>query len=98
MTSNSEFPQNILAAHQHLLHERLSSLLAELNPILRDDVARAFRESGKLLSPSDTQSVTVQPTLPAGVWSLLTLLVAQYVSPDIEPLFASSVAISTECF
>ncbi len=84
-----------------MLIERLHLLLATLQPVLYVDVVSALEGEGKLLSqphtdahPSDSQG----PTLPDGVWALLTLLVAQYISPDIDPTCASSVAVAIECF
>ncbi len=89
------------AAQQLMLRERLYFLLAALYPALRTDVVRALEEEGKLLSPSRTDLDPPDPqhlTLPAGVWPLLTLLVAQSISPDIDPLLASNVALAVECF
>lgn len=96
---------NPFAAQQQLLSERLHHLLITLHSVLGVDVVRAFEENGKLLTKQSWQTQTdidsLNPqdsTLPAGVWSLLTLLVAQHVSPDIDPLIASSVAIAVECY
>ena len=94
-------PANPFAAHQHLLGERLRLLLAALPPVLYKDVVRALEEEGKLLGPTHTDLNPPDPqklALPAGVWPLLTLLVAQSVSPDVDPLLASSVAVAVECF
>jgi len=89
------------AAQQLMLRERLYFLLAVLHPALRADVVRALEGEGKLLSPSRTDLDPPDPqrlTLPAGVWPLLTLLVAQSISPGIDPLLASSVALAVECY
>lgn len=84
-----------------MLRERLRLLLAALPPVLYNDVVRALEGEGKLLSSSRTDLDPPDPqllTLPAGVWPLLTLLVAQSISPDIHPLLASSVALAVECY
>ncbi|HYL44107.1 MAG TPA: polyprenyl synthetase family protein [Ktedonobacteraceae bacterium] len=91
-------PNNPYAAQQNLLIERLTFFLAALPPVLRADVELALKEEGKLLSRSQTSTILPHTNLPAGSWSLLTLLVAQYVSPDIDVRWASCVAIAIECF
>jgi geranylgeranyl pyrophosphate synthase len=78
---------------QHLLRERLHTLLATLAPPLRADVTRALEAEGKLL-----WQPTCQGERPAGVWGLLTLLVARQVSPAINPPLATSVAIAVESY
>lgn len=86
-----------------MLVERLHLLLATLDPALHIDVIRALEGAGKLLSQPEHQAdhpdrpITTSPA-PAGHWPLLTLLVAQYISPDIDSLCASSVAVAVECF
>jgi geranylgeranyl pyrophosphate synthase len=91
MDNDVQPPVNLFAAQQGLLRERLNLLLKVLHPVVYADVVRAFQDEGKLLCqvPGDR---------PAGIWSLLTLLVAQHISPDIDPVYASSVAVSVECF
>src|SRR5713101_512001 len=89
---------NPFAAQQHSLRERLNFLLAKVHPALYADVVRAFREEDKLFYQPPPGIISPRTTRPAGIWSLLTLLVAQHVSPDIDPLYASSVAVSVECF
>src|SRR5947209_19410686 len=89
---------NPYAAQQYMLIERLTFFLAALPPVLRADVELALKEEGKLLSRPQTFTTLPHTNLPAGSWSLLTLLVAQYVSPDIDVRWASSVAIAIECF
>lgn len=81
---------------QQVLRERLLVLLASLAPQLKGDVERALQEPGKLLSSSS--STPSSSTLPAGTWSLLTLLVAQHVRPDIPLTVPTSVAVVVECF
>jgi geranylgeranyl pyrophosphate synthase len=89
---------NPYAVQQNILIERLTFFLAALPPVLRADVELALKEEGKLLSRPQTSTTLPHTNLPAGSWSLLTLLVAQYVSPDIDVRWASSVAIAIECF
>lgn len=92
---------NPFAAHQQLLRERLHHLLATLHPALHADIVRALEGEGKLLSPSHTDpnpSDLQHSTLPDGVWPLLTLLVAQAISPGLDPLLAGSVAVAVECY
>jgi geranylgeranyl pyrophosphate synthase len=98
MSSNIPPSNNPYAAQQKILIERLEFFLAILPPIIRTDVVLALEEEGKLLSRHRTSTVLPHTNLPAGSWSLLTLLVAQYISPDIDVQWASSVAIAIECF
>jgi len=98
MSNDVQSPLNPFAAHQQLLRERLHHLLATLHPVLYTDVVRALEGEGKLLSHPRVNAGSPAPTLPAGVWPLLTLLVAQSISPDIDPICASSVAAAVECF
>lgn len=89
------------AAQQALLVERLQLLLVGLQPDLRKDVVLALQAPGKLLSSvsSATENSPVQASaLPAGVWPLLTLLVAQHLAPDLAAPVAADVAIAVECF
>jgi geranylgeranyl diphosphate synthase, type I len=81
-----------------MLIERLNLLLAALDSVLHTDVIRALEGAGKLLSQPEHQADHPDPTLPAGAWPLLTLLVAQHISPDIDTVSASSVAVAVECF
>jgi geranylgeranyl pyrophosphate synthase len=91
---------NPFAAQQHVLRERLHHLLATLHALLKPDVIVALEGEGKLLSqpPPGDEANSPGPALAAGVWPLLTLLVAQHISPDIDPVYASSVAVAVECF
>ena len=101
MAKDAEPPVNRFAAHQHMLRERLLHLLATLHPALYTDVVLALQAEGKLLSPSPTDlnhSDSQSPALLSGVWPLLTLLVAQSISPGIDPLLASSVSVAVECY
>ncbi len=81
-----------------MLIERLNLLLAALDSVLYPDVIRALEGAGKLLSQPEHQADHPDPPLPAGVWPLLTLLVAQQITPDIDTVSASSVAVAIECF
>src|SRR5689334_9868272 len=96
MTSENYSYTSLIAAHQHLLSERLYSLLKTLHPAIQADTELALKGSGKLLSP--TAIPPEAGILPNGAWPLLTLLVAQHVAPDIALPSTSDVAIATECF
>lgn len=91
-------PTDLFAAHQQILRERLRLLLEAVHPLLRSDVMHALEAEGKLFSQPHTSTDLHRPRTPAGVWPLLTVLVAQHVSPSIGPLYASSVAVAVECF
>ena len=79
--------------YQALLREQLNIFLQTLHPLLKEDVVRALQEPGKLFA-SDTSTRSV----PAGVWSLLPLLIAQSLAPDIDQRDAASIAVAIECF
>ncbi|HKV59003.1 MAG TPA: polyprenyl synthetase family protein [Ktedonobacteraceae bacterium] len=98
MSNNAQPPIHSFAAQQQLLRERLHILLSTLHPALQSDVKRTFAESGKLLSQPSNNAGAAYPTMPAGVWPLLTLSIAQHISPSIDAAFASSVAIATACY
>lgn len=98
MSDASQFSVSSMAAQQNILRERLHRLLATLHPLLQYDVLQALKGAGKLLSQPDTEINSLAPILPAGIWPLLTLLIAQHLSPDIHPEYASSVAVAVECF
>ena len=98
MSNEAQPPLNPFAVQQHLLRERLHLLLSTLHPALQADVRRALEEPGKLLFQLTHQAASTDPDLPDGHWPLLTLLIAQHFSPNIDPAFAGSVAIATECF
>src|SRR5438309_1814881 len=89
-------PVNPFAAHQSVLRERLNTLLATLHPLLHPDVVRALEGEGKLLAQS-SESHASSLVVPSGSWPLLTLLVAENISPDINPLYVGSIAIAVEC-
>jgi len=90
--------ENPFAAQQQMLRERLNFLLTAVHPAMHADVVRAFQEEGKLLYQPPPGIISPRTTRPAGIWSLLTLLVAQHISPDIDPVYASSVAVAVESF
>src|SRR5579859_138087 len=98
MSNKAQLPENPFAAHQQLLRERLHHLLSNLHPSLQSDVRRALEEPGKLLCQSSDKTPSASHSMPDGSWSLLTLLVAQHFSTDIDLAIASSVAVATECF
>src|SRR5205814_1124753 len=95
MSDDAQPPLSMFAAQQHLLVERLNLLLASLHPLLHADVMRALQSEGKLLFRPHTDAHSANspnpqsPALPPGAWPLLTLLVAQHIAPDIDPIYAS---------
>lgn len=89
---------DLFAAQQAQLTERLVFLLQRLHPALRVDVERALQARGKLLSKTHAGPALAHSTLPNGSWSLLTLLVAQYILPDIDLTLACNAALAVECF
>ncbi len=89
---------NPFAAHQDILRERLYRLLATLHPALQTDVEHSLSEKGKLLSSVDVGASQHLLSRPVGTWSLLTLLVAQHIRPDIDLERAASVAVAMECY
>ncbi len=98
MSDETQPSVSLFAAQQSMLCERLHRLLAVLHPLLYTDVVQALKGPGKLLSRPDTGIDPLNPSHIAGVWSLLTLLIAQHISPNIDPEYASSVAVAVECF
>jgi len=104
MSNDALPPLNMFAAQQRLLVERLNLLIATVHPLLRADVLHALEEKGKILFRSHTDASLGNspnpqpPALPAGTWPLLTLMVAQHITPNIDPVYASSVAIAVECY
>lgn len=98
MSNDTRTPANPFAAHQAFLRERLSAILATLLPELRSDVERALSEKGKLLYLSPTEAASPSPAPPAGIWSLLTLLIALYIDSNIDLSRAGTVALAVECF
>lgn len=91
-------PENPFAAQQRLLRERLIYFLTALSPVMYADVVRAFQEEGKLLCQTPVDVNSPHADRPPGIWSLLTLMVAQHISPGIDHVYASSVAVAVECF
>ncbi|SRR6266446_3366963 len=94
MSNHAQPSVNPFAAQQHHLRERLRHFLAILHPVLHVDVVTALEAEGKLLS----HAATSVDSPPAGLWPLLTLLVAQSISPDMNPICAGNVAVAVECF
>ncbi|MDQ6662618.1 MAG: polyprenyl synthetase family protein, partial [Chloroflexota bacterium] len=97
MSNEAHSSLPFIVAHQQMLREQLSLSLEKLHPTLQSDVICALQEQGKLLSQSthlegDATSHTI-----VGSWSLLPLLVAQHVRPDIDLVYAGNVAIAVEC-
>src|SRR5437660_7397298 len=82
----------------HTFRERLAVLVATLHPSISADVLQALKAKGKLLSqPPSPGEHASSPTI-SGMWPLLTLLVAQAVSPQVDLFCASGVAVAVECF
>lgn len=96
MSSHDQDQSQPFAVHQHMLRERFTPFLQALHPLLQSDIQRALTERGKLLAPAVPD--TLHPELPAGVWSLLTLFVAQYVDANVDLSLACKVALAVECF
>jgi len=98
LSNHIQPPVNPFVAQQQMLIERLNFLLAGIDLVLRTDVIQALEGAGKLLSQPEPQADHPDRTTLAGLWPLLTLLVAQYISPDIDTASASCVAVAVECF
>src|SRR6266516_2278138 len=90
-TQGSEGPFEV---YQRILRERLRFFLYPLQSTLRSDIMRALQETGKLLDIAQTDK---NAPVPAGSWSLLTLLTALSIAPNINLVRVSSVAVSVEC-
>jgi geranylgeranyl pyrophosphate synthase len=98
MSDDTTFQQNTLTAQQEKLYERLLFFLATLHPLLLPDVIAALEGNGKLLSLPHARSSSIPSRLPAGHWSLLTLLITQHCDTNIDLTYASTVAVAIECF
>lgn len=83
-------------ASQRLLRARLQIFLDTLYPALKEDVVYALKQPGKLFFIQNEDAEDSE--IPAGVWSLLPLLIAQQYSPDIDERYVCSVAVAIECF
>ncbi len=94
MKSFEHITVKLFAEHQNMLSEQLNVFLNTLHPLLQADVTHALEEAGKLFSHTDF----VEGAPPAGMWSLLPLLVAQCLSPNIDIHRACRVAVAIECF
>jgi len=84
-----------LDATLFVLRERLQFFLNMLHPVLEDDIHDALAEPGKLLFKRD-EHAELHPS--TGVWSLLPLLIAQYLAPDINIRYACDASVAVECF
>ncbi len=84
------------AVYQQSLRKRLQFFVDGLHSILRNDVLRALGEPGKLLDQSGSEASS--PSRIAGMWALVTLLVALDISPDIEQQACEQIAIAVESF
>jgi geranylgeranyl pyrophosphate synthase len=94
VTDDAQGSMEPFEVYQRMLRERLQFFLDPLQITLRSDIARALHETGKLL---DTTQTSENAPVPAGSWSLLTLLIALNIAPNINLICASSVALSVEC-
>jgi geranylgeranyl pyrophosphate synthase len=83
------------------LCERLERLLAEVPAPLREDVALALRQEGKLLAwraVSRAEAQVGRLSEPqAGRWPLLTFLIARSLSPAVALDYAAGAALAVEC-
>lgn len=98
MTKHEPSLVQLVAAQRALLIERLSCFLVPLHPTLRADMTRALQGEGKLLYQAQAPADPSRPRPIAGMWAFVTFLIASYVAPDIDPIFAGNVAIAVECF
>ena len=89
---------NPFAAYQQMLRERLHFFLHTLHPAVYADVVRAFEDEVKILHQADQHIHPPQNVRTSGIWSLLPLLIAQHIAPEIDPTYASSVALAVESF
>ena len=90
--------QHLTATLLQTLRERLTKLVATLHPSLSADVLQALQAKGKLLSLPPSPDEDTSPPTDNGMWPMLTLLVAQAVSPHVDVFCASGVAVAIECF
>ena len=92
-TSNTQKPFD---AEQHRLQERLQFFLDALHTSVRADVMYSLTSPGKLFAmPKEDKEMAV---LPSGMWSLLSLFVAKYITYDTTKDYFYSVATALECF
>lgn len=98
MSTSDAQMQHPTAILQQALRERLTGLVATLHPSLSADVLQALRAKGKLLAQSPSPGEHASSPTVSGMWPLLTLLVAQAVSPQVDLFCASGVAVAIECF
>src|SRR2546425_4134240 len=98
MSTNDSQTQHPTAILQQTLRERLTGLVATLHPSLSADVLQALQAKGKLLAQSPSPGEHASSPTVSGMWPLLTLLVAQAVSPQVDLICASGVAVAVECF
>lgn len=98
MTKDVPSIHDLVAAPQAMLKERLTHLLASLHPALHVDVIRALQGENKLLFRAETHTDLSRPAPLAGTWALTTFFIAQYVSPEVNHVWASHVALAVECY
>ena len=98
MSTEDSQTQHSMAILLQTLRERLAELVATLHPSLSADVLQALKAKGKLLSQPPSPGEHASSSTVIGMWPLLTLLVAQAVSPQVDLFCASGVAVAIECF
>src|SRR3989440_8102135 len=98
MSTEDSQTQHSMAILLQTLRERLAELVATLHPSLSADVLQALKAKGKLLSQPPSPGEHASSSTVTGMWPLLTLLVAQAVSPQVDLFCASGVAVAVECF
>jgi geranylgeranyl pyrophosphate synthase len=98
MSTEDSQTQHSMAILLQTLRERLAELVATLHPSLSADILQALKAKGKLLSQPPSPGEQASSSTVIGMWPLLTLLVAQAVSPQVDLFCASGVAVAIECF
>ncbi len=88
--------QKLFDAEQQLLRERLQSFLDALHPLVKTDIMHSLMSPSKLFS-SPISYISTSESL-SGMWSLLPLLVAKYVTQETKIGYIYSVAVAVECF
>ena len=98
MSTGDSMMQPSTAILLQTLRERLTELVATLHPSLSADLLHALQAKGKLLFQPPSPGEQASSSTVIGMWPLLTLLVAQAVSPQVDLFCASGVAVAVECF
>ena len=98
MSTEDSQTQHSTAILLQTLRERLTELVATLHPSLSADLLQALQAKGKLLFQPPSPGEQASSSTIIGMWPLLTLLVAQAVSPQVDLFCASGFAVAVECF